>query len=112
MKGLGKYHNYDLHPIKRIEGFDDQAWEGTEAIGQILLERVRSVLHRQKKVVVCFDMYPGVNKEEILSLGEALYPVCVFDMENYAKPEDEINEIFADYITEDRVFGVMKFLHQ
>ncbi|MBD5456423.1 MAG: mannose-6-phosphate isomerase [Lachnospiraceae bacterium] len=107
MKGLGKYHNYDLHPIKRIEGFDDQAWEGTEAIGQILLERVRSVLHRQKKAVVCFDMYPGVKKEEILSLGEALYPVCVFDMENYAKTEDEINEIFADYITEDRVFGVM-----
>lgn len=107
MKGLGKYHNYELHPVKRIAGFDDQAWEGAEAIGQILRERVLTVLEEKKKAVVCFDMYPGVNKEEIRNLAKALKPVHIFDMEDYAKTEDEINETFADYITDDRVFGVM-----
>lgn len=107
MKGLGKYHNYELHPVKRIAGFDDQAWEGAEAIGQILRERVLTVLEEKKKSVVCFDMYPGVNKEEIRNLAKALKPVHIFDMEDYTKTEDEINETFADYITDDRVFGVM-----
>lgn len=107
MKGLGKYHNYELHPVKRIAGFDDQAWEGAETIGQILRERVLAVLEEKKKAVVCFDMYPGVSKEEIRNLAKALKPVHIFDMEDYAKTEDEINETFADYITDDRVFGVM-----
>lgn len=107
MKGLGKYHNYELHPVKRIAGFDEQAWEGAEAIGQILRERVLAVLEEKKKAVVCFDMYPGVSKEEIRNLAKALKPVHIFDMEDYAKTEDEINETFADYITDDRVFGVM-----
>lgn len=107
MKGLGKYHNYELHPVKRIDGFDEQAWEGAEAIGQILRERVLAVLEEKKKAVVCFDMYPGVNKEEIRNLAKMLKPLHIFDMEDYAKTEDEINETFADYITDDRVFGVM-----
>ena len=107
MKGLGKYHNYELHPLKRIDGFDEQAWEGAEAIGQILRERVLAVLEEKKKAVVCFDMYPGVNKEEIRNLAKMLKPLHIFDMEDYAKTEDEINETFADYITVDRVFGVM-----
>lgn len=107
MKGLGKYHNYELHPVKRIDGFDEQAWEGAEAIGQILRERVLAVLEEKKKTVVCFDMYPGVNKEEIRNLAKMLKPLHIFDMEDYAKTEDEINQTFADYITDDRVFGVM-----
>lgn len=107
MNGLGKYHNYELHPVKRINGFDDQAWEGAEAIGQILQERVDAVLKEKNKAVVCFDLYPGVRKEEVLRLGNALNPVRIFDMEDYAKSEDEIEEMFADFITEDRVFGVM-----
>lgn len=107
MKGLGKYHNYELHPVKRIDGFDDQAWEGAETIGQVLGERVLAVLEEKKKAVVCFDMYPGVYKEEIRNLSKMLKPVHIFDMEDYAKTEDEINKTFADYITDDRVFGVM-----
>ena len=107
MKGLGKYHNYELHPVKRIDGFDEQAWEGAEAIGQILRERVLAALEEKKKAVVCFDMYPGVNKEEIRNLAKMLKPLHIFDMEDYAKTEDEINETFADYITDDRVFGMM-----
>ena len=80
MKGLGKYHNYELHPLKRIDGFDEQAWEGAEAIGQILRERVLAVLEEKKKAVVCFDMYPGVNKEEIRNLAKMLKPLHIFDM--------------------------------
>ncbi|RKI79098.1 mannose-6-phosphate isomerase [bacterium 0.1xD8-71] len=107
MNGLRKYHNYELHPVKRIDGFENQAWEGAEAIGRILQERVLGVCRKKKKALVCFDMYPGVQKEEIMTLAEALKPVHIFDMEDYAKTEEEINKTFADYITTDRVFGVM-----
>ena len=35
MNGLCKYHNYELHPVKRIDGFENQAWEGAGNIGNI-----------------------------------------------------------------------------
>ena len=107
MRTSGKYHNYELHPVKRMEGFDKQAWEGAGAIGKILQERVSGILQQKNKAVVCFDMYPGVRKEEILCLAETLRPVQIWDMEDYARTEDDINQMFADFITNDRVFGVM-----
>ena len=107
MRNSGKYHNYELHPVKRMEGFDKQAWEGAGAIGKILQERVSGILQQKNKAVVCFDMYPGVRKEEILCLAETLRPVQIWDMEDYARTEDDINQMFADFITNDRVFGVM-----
>lgn len=102
-----KYHNYELHPIKQLEGFDEQAWEGVYSVGQTLSERVNTVLYTREKAVICFDMYPGVKKEEILALAKILNPVHIFDMEDYAKSEEQINQIFDDFITRDRVFGVM-----
>ncbi len=107
MRNSGKYHNYELHPVKRMEGFDKQAWEGVGAIGKILQERVSGILQQKNKAVVCFDMYPGVRKEDILYLAEALHPVQILDMEDCARTEDDINQMFADFITNDRVFGVM-----
>lgn len=107
MRNSGKYHNYELHPVKRMEGFDKQAWEGAGAIGKILQERVSGILQQKNKAVVCFDMYPGVRKEDILCLVDTLHPVQILDMEDCARTEDDINQIFADFITNDRVFGVM-----
>lgn len=107
MSSFGKYHNYDLHPVKRIEGFENQAWQGTGTVAQVLQERVQAVLREKKRAVVCFDMYPGVRKEDILCIAKALHPAHILDMEAYAKTEDSINETFGDFITNDRVFGVM-----
>lgn len=102
-----RYNNYELHPYKKIDGYDGQAWEGVEHVAGELVHRSDEIFKEKKCVVVCFDCYPGVDKKEILHLSELLNPVCIFDMEDYAKCEEMLEEEFRDFITEDRVFGVM-----
>lgn len=107
MNIVGKYNNYDLHPVTTIKGFDDCVWDGKENVTNELKERVEKLLAANKKVVVCMDMYPGVDKEDILDIVKTLAPVKIFDMEDYAKSEEELNGEFYEYITDDRVFGII-----
>ena len=112
MEILNRYHNYELHPETDVKGCDDSAWDGTAAVVSELRCRIREMQEERRKsgcgnrIVVSFDCYPGVDKEEILSLAAQLDPTRVFDMEDYAKSEETLNREFADYITDDRVFGV------
>lgn len=113
MEILNRYHNYELHPETDVKGCDDSAWDGTAAVVSELRCRIREMQEERRKsgcgnrIVVSFDCYPGVDKEEILSLAAQLDPTRVFDMEDYAKSEETLNREFADYITDDRVFGVI-----
>lgn len=107
MNILGKYKNYELHPTVEINGMEDQIWDGKEKASEELQRKVKADLKDGQKVVVCMDMYPGVDKEEILALGKTLAPVRIFDMDDYAKEEEELNQEFGDYITDDRVFGII-----
>ena len=104
---VSKYNNYDLHPATVVKGFDNCIWDGKENVTDELKERVGKLLKANKKVVVCMDMYPGVEKEDILDIVKGLAPVKVFDMEAYAKSEEELNREFYEYITDDRVFGII-----
>lgn len=103
---IGKYHNYDLHPCMKINGYEDQVWEGKN-IGKRLQEDIDRLQKTQKKIVVTFDCYPGVSKEEIRVLADSINPDVVFEMEDYAKEEEALNREFYDYMTDDRVFGIM-----
>lgn len=107
MNILGKYHNYELHPVTKIYGFDEQIWAGTEEICNQLKKKTESLLKEKQRVIVCMDMYPGVDKQKILELGKVLKPDVIFDMEDYAKEEEVLNQEFSDYLTDDRVFGVI-----
>lgn len=107
MKIEKKFNNYDLYPTNDILGFDDQAWGCTEYVKRELSERIQKELEKKKKVVVCFDFYPGVYKEEVEELVRELYPNCTIDTETCAKTEEELNEEFYDFITNDRVFGII-----
>lgn len=104
---VSKYNNYDLHPATVVKGFDNCIWDGKENVTDELKERVGKLLKANKKVVVCMDMYSGVEKEDILDIVKGLAPVKVFDMEAYAKSEEELNREFYEYITDDRVFGII-----
>lgn len=42
-----------------------------------------------------------------MGLGKSLAPCRLFDMEEYAKSEELLNQEFQDFITDDRVFGVL-----
>jgi mannose-6-phosphate isomerase class I len=96
------YNNYDLSPFKMIDGFDDQAFEGYESI----LSEIRRLESSGKHVFV-FDLYPGVDKEELMNQLKQLNPTLLIDAEEYTYDSDKITEIFEDNLTEDRVFGVM-----
>lgn len=98
---------YELHPYKEVKGFDNQAWMGTENVINILKLRIADLMKSQKKVVLCFDFYPGVSKVEILDIAESLFPKKIIDMEQLAKEEEGFKEEFNDYLTEDRVFGII-----
>ena len=107
MNIAGKYNNYDPHPKKVIPGFEDQAWEGVPAVKAELIRRAEDILSREKRAVLCLDFYPGVAKEELMELALSLNPAKIMDMEDYAKSEEVLNREFHDFITEDRVFGVI-----
>ena len=102
-----KYGNYELHPQIKIDGFDTKAWAGAEAIVKELKGKIEELRQRKKQVIVSFDCYPGVWKEEILSIARQLEPVKIFDTEECAKEEETLKEELRDYLTEDRVFGIM-----
>ncbi len=97
-----KYGNYDLQPYTRIKGYDNHAVEGYDDI----IIRLKEEISRGKRVFVC-DFYPGVDKEEVLKHLSLLNPALVIESEDCALEEVELNELFKDYLTDDRVFGFM-----
>lgn len=107
MNMLNKDINYELHPTKLISGYDEQAWGGAECLRGELARKSKELLQTRRKVIICLDLYPGVDKEEIYTLITSLNPVRIYDMEDYAKEEEVLDKEFHDYITDDRVFGVI-----
>lgn len=108
MKNIScKYNNYELHPNIVVTGYDTQAWEGSQAVKEELERKVRKLRKSCEKTVLCLDFYPGVEKEELMALAFSFEPEKVLDMEDYAKSEEALEWEFHDFITEDRVFGVM-----
>ncbi len=105
MMGFSKYGNYDKHPVKAVKGYDNEAFGGEEAVTEELKRKIGEI--RGRRVLVCFDYYPGVYKEDLKRLAEKLAPTCVIDMDRAAKSEKVLEEEFRDFITDDRVFGVM-----
>ena len=107
MKITGKYHNYELHPVKQICGYEEQAFEGYDSIREKLREQIEHLKKKKKQVIVTMDCYPGVDMQEILQIARELEPDRIIDMEDLAKEEAVLEKEFADYITDDRVFGVI-----
>lgn len=107
MKIAEKYNNYDLHPHKKISGYDNQVWEGTFAAAEELKKKTEELIKLKKRAVLCLDFYPGVAKDEMQKLADTLQPVKVLDTEDCAKQEEALEQEFYDYITNDRVFGII-----
>ncbi len=101
-----KYHNYNPHPVKKIGGHDSEIWENYGPAA----EKLRKEAEKRKKqgrVLVVFDLYPGVRKAEILKLAVSMGADHILDMESCRKSEEERLKEFEDYITDDRVFGIL-----
>ena len=101
-----KYHNYNPHPVKKIGGHDSEIWENYGPAAEELRKEAEK-RKKQGRVLVIFDLYPGVRKEEVLKLAASLGADHILDMETCRKSEEERLKEFEDYITDDRVFGVI-----
>ncbi len=111
MKEYPQYHNYDLAPSKPVTGCDGEAFAGYDAIltevRRCLDERAPGYAQGTGRAVVVCDLYPGVNKQEVLAAFSSLSPQLVIDSDACALSEEELNQLFAYDLTDDRVFGVM-----
>lgn len=107
MNIINKHKNYDLHPCLEISGYEDQVWSGFEDIVRELKRRLMEAGETAGHTVVCVDCYPGVETTRMMKELEVLVPDRLIDMEEMAKSEEEWNLDFKDYLTQDRVFGLM-----
>ena len=90
---------YDKYPSTKVEG---KAYLGYEDIRSILSSALK------EKNIVAFEMYPGVDKEEVKeNLISKLGFDRVIDIEEAAYDEEELNRLLKRNLTDDRVFGLM-----
>lgn len=93
---------YEKYPTLKIEGYDDSAWQGWEAITARLHARTG------QRTVLVIDCYPGVRLAELEeNLLSALNPALVINAEQARLDESALHQLLARNLTDDRVFGVL-----
>lgn len=93
---------YDKAPETKVPGYDDQAWAGWDEI----CRRLESIAENR----LTLECYPGVCDAEALPRIQAAYrPDLTVNMEDIFFDGDRLTELMQDYLTEDRVRGVMYF---
>lgn len=97
------YGNYDLEPAKHIGGF--KAWSGYKDIAAAL-----KACTGGKKTVTVLECYTQVDKEEILDGLKGVFDV-VFNAEECTVSDAEYNARIKEFVTDDRVFGIMNTLN-
>lgn len=95
---------YDKFPTVAIQGFDDSAWQGWEAITRVL----ESQTQQRSRTVLVIDCYPGVRMTELEeNVLPRLRPTLAINAEQARRDECAIHEMLARNLTDDRVFGVL-----
>jgi len=95
---------YDKFPTVTIQGYDDSAWQGWEAITRILDAKTQ----QHSRTVLVIDCYPGVRLTELEdNVLPRLRPTLTINAEQARQDEFAIHEMLARNLTDDRVFGVL-----
>jgi mannose-6-phosphate isomerase class I len=99
-----KHAPYDKYPEVRVKGYDDQAWRGWQDVGQAIAAR----LPKQPNTVLVVDCYPGVRLDELeQQLLKHLHPAQFINVETARRSEEQLHDLLAGNLTDDRVFGVL-----
>lgn len=99
-----KYGNYDKYPTKEIMGY--KAWRGYANIAAEMKQRVAG----RKKAVIVLETYPEVDVAEILEGLKGVYDQA-FNAEDCAMSDEAYNARIREFLTDDRVFGIMNTLN-
>lgn len=98
------YGNYDKYPTKEIMGY--KAWSGYEAISAELKKRVAG----KEKAVIVLETYTEVDVAEILDGLKGVYDKA-FNAEDCTISDEAYNARIREFVTDDRVFGIMNTLN-
>ncbi len=98
------YGNYDKAPTKVIPGFE--AWAGYENIVKALVKAVEG----KKDPVIVLETYTEVDVAEILEGLKGLN-ATFFCAEDCMVSDREYADYIRQYLTDDRVFGIMNTLN-
>lgn len=93
---------YNLYPEINIKGHNNQAFLGYNNI----FNEIKSKINKDDFIVV-LDCYPGVDSNELLENFKSLSFDNIIFSDDYALKEDKLTEKMQDYLTDDRVFGIM-----
>lgn len=91
---------YDKNPKTKING---QCFQEKEIVNELSS-------YFNDSSVIAIETYPGVNAEKAGSIAKEFASKLNADLiniEDFAKSEQEINSMLKDFLTYDRVFGVM-----
>lgn len=95
---------YDKFPTVTIQGYDDSAWQGWEAITRALEAKTQP----RSRTVLVIDCYPGVRMTELEdNVLPRLRPTLTINAGQARQGEQAIHEMIARNLTDDRVFGVL-----
>ncbi|WP_437889647.1 class I mannose-6-phosphate isomerase [Phytobacter sp. V91] len=95
---------YDKYPEVSVQGYDDHAWQGWDALATALNAHLR----QQPKTVLVIDCYPGVRLQELEQhLLPALGAKQIVNVEAARQDEQALHQLLARNLTDDRVFGVL-----
>ena len=94
--------SYEKFPEVRVHGYDQQAWSGWLSIGEVLNVRC------QTGGVLVIDCYPGVRLRELEeTLLRVLSAARVINVETARRDAQDLHNLLAHHLTDDRVFGVL-----
>ncbi len=99
-----KYGNYDRYPEKTIEGFS--AVSGYEAI----CRELASAAAGMERCVIVLELYPEVDSRELLE-GLSALDAAFFPAERCMVSDEQYQQDIRQFLTNDRVFGVMNTLN-
>ncbi len=95
---------YNRNPVIKIADHDDHVYEG--------FTNIHDALKNIRKGVVVFETYPGIDLDVLRKrIIEGLNPDQLIFIEQYAKPEETLNEMLKYNLTDDRVFGTYSYHH-
>lgn len=90
--------NYDKFPSTKVGGFIKTGWDA-----------IRDTLHATGSRITAVDMYVGTYEDEIVSELSAGYGL-VINTADLMKPEEEVREMTAPFMTDDVLFGYLTSL--
>ncbi len=104
--------NYNKQPYIEVRGYEkNHSWEGYDNVVREVLRSASGL--KGERTIIALDFYPGVRIEEIKEniIDKLQGDLVIFTDEDIFETNEYITDKIAEYMTDDRVFGIMCHLN-